>query len=125
MSNRSGFVRSALLLIFTFCMPHKALASVYTGGGILQGLSAASGIGGISRSTNIRELILAVITFLLNFVLILAVLAIIVAGMYLITSNGDDAQKDKAKNIIFYCIAGILLVLFSRAIVLVVNSIFT
>lgn len=106
-------------------MPHKALASVYTGGGILQGLSAASGIGGISRSTNIRELILAVITFLLNFVLILAVLAIIVAGMYLITSNGDDAQKDKAKNIIFYCIAGILLVLFSRAIVLVVNSIFT
>ncbi len=102
----------------------KAMAQVYSGCGILCGISGASGITGLAQSTSISELILKIIAFILDIALILAVLAIIIAGLYLITSQGDEGQKDKAKRIIFYAIIGILLILFSRAIVMVVNSIF-
>lgn len=101
-----------------------AFAAVYGGGGLLSGLQEASGLGGILGATSITQLILLIIRFLLNIVLTLAVLAIIVAGIYLIVSNGDDGSKEKAKNIIFYCIAGIILILFSRFIVVTVNHIF-
>lgn len=108
----------------SFAWMPKAMAQVYSGCGILCGISGASGITGLAQSTSISELILKIIAFILDIALILAVLAIIIAGLYLITSQGDEGQKDKAKRIIFYAIIGILLILFSRAIVMVVNSIF-
>lgn len=114
----------ALTFALSFAWMPKAMAQVYSGCGILCGISGASGITGLAQSTSISELILKIITFILDIALILAVLAIIIAGLYLITSNGDEGQKDKAKRIIFYAIIGILLILFSRAIVMVVNSIF-
>jgi hypothetical protein len=42
----------------------------------------------------------------------------------LIVSNGDDAQKEKAKKIVMYVVIGIILILFSRAIVILVNNTF-
>ncbi len=114
----------AVTFAASFVWMPKAMAQVYSGCGILCGISGASGITGLAQSTSISELILKIITFILDIALILAVLAIIIAGLYLITSQGDEGQKDKAKRIIFYAIIGILLILFSRAIVMVVNSIF-
>lgn len=102
-----------------------AMAAVYDGCGLLCGLREASSIDGIVATTSITALILAVITFALDIILLVAVLAVIVAGVYLIVSNGDEAQKDKAKNIIYYVIAGIILILFSRVLVMIVNGIFT
>ena len=69
-------------------------------------------------------LILKIINFILDIVLLVAVLAIIVAGIYLITSNGDEGQKDKAKKIVTYVIFGIILILLAKIIVLFVNKIF-
>lgn len=117
-------ILQALTLAISFAWMPKAMAQVYSGCGILCGISGASGITGLAQSTSISELIMKIITFILDIALILAVLAIIIAGLYLITSQGDEGQKDKAKRIIFYAIIGILLILFSRAIVMVVNSIF-
>jgi len=110
--------------VASFAWMPSAMAQVYSGCGIMCGISGASGITGLAQSTSISELILRIIAFILDIALILAVLAIIIAGLYLITSNGDEGQKDKAKRIIFYAVIGILLILFSRAIVLVVNNIF-
>lgn len=101
-----------------------AFAQVYSGCGIGCAITNASGITGLAQSTSISELILKIITFILDIALILAVLAIIIAGIYLITSNGDEGQKDKAKKIIYYVIIGIALILFSRVIVMLVNNIF-
>lgn len=115
---------SALTVLLS-CAAPKAFAQVYSGCGIFCGIDSAGGIDGLSQSKSITELIMIVITFILDIALIIAVLAIIIAGMYLITSNGDEGQKDKAKQIIWYCILGILLILFSRAIVMLVNSIFS
>lgn len=115
---------NALTLALSFAWTPSALAQVYNGCGIFCGIAAGGGIAGLSTSTSVSELILKIITFLLDIALLLAVLAIIIAGLYLITSNGDEGQKDKAKKIIFYALLGIVLILFSRAIVMLVNSIF-
>lgn len=100
-------------------------ASIYGGGGIDAGLNAAAGLGGIETSTDIKALIIKLVEFALNIVLVLAIAAVIVAGIYLIVSNGDEGQKDKAKNIIIYALVGIILILFSRVIVLFVNRVFS
>ncbi len=78
----------------------------------------------VPRDISLTELILRVINFILSVVLILAVLAIIIAGVYLITGMGSDSSKEKAKNIILYVVIGILIILFSRAIVLVFLNFF-
>lgn len=100
-------------------------AAIYGGGGIDAGLNAAAGLGGIESSTDIKALIIKLVEFALDVVLVLAVAAVIVAGIYLIVSGGDEGQKDKAKNIIIYALVGIILILFSRVIVLFVNRVFS
>ncbi len=107
-----------------FVSASDAHAAVYGGSGIQSGLSLFSGLGGISTATSVPQLISIFVTFLLNIVLIIAVLAIIIAGIYLIVSNGDEGNKDKAKNIIFYVAIGIVLILFARVLVVSVNNAF-
>lgn len=110
---------------FALTFTEKAFASVYDGCGLLCGIMGASGITGIAESESLTDLILTIIAFILDIALLLAVLAIIIAGLYLITSNGDEGQKDKAKKIIFYVILGIVLILFSRILVTLINGIFS
>ncbi|MFA5800431.1 MAG: hypothetical protein WC840_05755 [Candidatus Peribacteraceae bacterium] len=115
---------TAEIALFSWDTAHAAVP-VYGGdGGLAAGLRTAAGLGGIVGDTSITQLIINVITFILNIVLILAVLAVIIAGLYLITSAGEEGQKEKAKKIIFYALIGILVVIFSRAIVIFVNHLF-
>lgn len=102
----------------------KATAAVYGGNGIQDGIDEISGLGGISSARTLNELIVKVIQFILDIILLLAVGAIIIAGVYLIVSNGDEGNKDKAKRIVYYAVFGIVLVLLSRVIVIFVNTIF-
>lgn len=99
-------------------------ASVYNGPGVDAGIQAMAGIGGISTSADIKQLIVSVIVAILDVVTTIALLGVIVAGIYLIVSNGDEGQKDKAKKIILYIIIGILVILFARVIVVYVSTLF-
>ncbi len=74
---------------------------------------------------DIKTLIVNIVTTVLDFVLLIAVVYVIVAGIRLIVSGGDEAQKDKAKQTIIYVIIGIIVILFARVIVSLVNSLFT
>lgn len=65
----------------------------------------------------IRETILNALIFVLNFLALLAVIFIIVAGIRLIVSQGEEESKDKAKKTILYVIIGLLVILFARVIV--------
>lgn len=124
--SRIGSMLYVSIVVPGILVTHSAhAASVYGGGGIYEGIANAVGLGGISSISSIRQLIVVIINFILDILLLLAVGAIIVAGVYLITSNGEEGQKDKAKKIILYAVAGILVALFSRVIVLFVNSIFS
>lgn len=83
----------------------------------IPGLNDGTGTDGI------KEAIVAVLTTILDFILLIAVVYVVVAGIRLIVSGGDEGEKDKAKQTIIYVIIGIIVVLFARVIVSFVNNI--
>lgn len=68
-------------------------------------------------SANIQSIIVKVITYVLDLVLIIGIVYVIIAGLRLIVSGGDEGEKDKAKQTIIYVIVGIIIVIFARVIV--------
>lgn len=82
-------------------------------------------ISGLASETSLTEVILDIITLILDFTLILAVLFVIIAGLRLIISAGDESQKEGAKKTIIYVIVGIVIILFARAIVVFIDNYFT
>ncbi len=94
-------------------------------GSFQSGIDAAQSTLPLAANLSIADIILRIIAVILDVILLIAVLAVIIAGVYLIMSGGDEGQKDKAKKIIIYVIAGIIVILFARAIVIFVNNAFT
>ncbi len=74
---------------------------------------------------SLKDAIIRVVTAVLDFVILIAVIYVIVAGIRLIISGGDEGEKDKAKTTIIYVIVGIIVVLFARVIVSFVNNAFS
>lgn len=66
---------------------------------------------------SLRGAISTVINFFLFFLGLVAVAFIIYGGFLYITSQGDDGNTEKAKNIILYAAIGIVIILVSYAIV--------
>ncbi len=79
-------------------------------------------ISGLSSGTDIKQVIADILVKILDFILIIAVVYVVVAGIRLIVSGGDEGEKDKAKTTIIYVIVGIIVVLFARVIVTFVNN---
>ena len=75
------------------------------------------GTPGSLEGTDARQIILRLLTFVLNFLALIAVVFIVIAGIRLIVSQGEEEQKNKAKKTILYVIAGLIVVLFARVIV--------
>lgn len=72
-----------------------------------------------------REVVVDIIKRVLNFLALIAVVMVIIAGFYLVLSLGNDEQKDKAKKIILYTLIGLVIILFSRVIVELVIAVLT
>ncbi len=72
---------------------------------------------GVSKERDIKELIIGWTNFLLAVTAVIAVVALVWAGIVYITSLGDDSRMESAKKIIIWCIIGILVILASYAIV--------
>lgn len=77
----------------------------------------------ISKSRDIKELILAWMKFALQIVLLIAVIAIIWAGILYITSFGDEGRTETARNIIKWVVIGIIIMLSAYAIVNTIMSV--
>jgi hypothetical protein len=95
--------------------------AVFEGGGLQEGVDAAGGITGITNDDP-RQVIIRVIEAVLEFAALLATAMIIIAGFYLVLSNGNEDNKDKAKKIIYYTLAGLVVILFSRILVELVTE---
>jgi multisubunit Na+/H+ antiporter MnhB subunit len=65
----------------------------------------------------IKQVVAKIVKAILSYLALIATITVIIAGFYLVLSNGDDAGKDKAKKIIMYTLAGLIVVLFARIIV--------
>ena len=76
-------------------------------------------IGGVSASgtAEIREGILSVLDVILGFMALIAVIVVVIAGIRLVISQGEEQEKDKAKKTIFYAIVGLVIILFAQAII--------
>jgi uncharacterized phage infection (PIP) family protein YhgE len=71
----------------------------------------------ISKSRDIKELVIAWMKFALQIVLLVAVIAIIWAGILYVTSFGDEGRTETARNIIKWVVIGIIIMLSAYAIV--------
>jgi succinate dehydrogenase/fumarate reductase cytochrome b subunit len=65
----------------------------------------------------IKNTIVDLLLKVLDFITLLGVIFVVVAGIRLIVSGGDEGEKDKAKKTIIYVIIGIIVILFARVIV--------
>lgn len=66
---------------------------------------------------DIRELIISILNFVLNFLALVAVIVIIIAGIRLIVSQGEEEAREKAKKTIIYVVAGLIVILLAKVIV--------
>lgn len=87
----------------------------------------ASNIGGIpavpgAGPADLRGAIINVLNTVVNFLGLLMVIAIVVAGFRLVLSQGEEEGKEKAKKGVFYAIIGLILVLLAKAIILFVTT---
>ena len=84
----------------------------------------ATGLGnpvGISLGVpDFRGGIVKILNLVLSYLALLAGIVVIIAGIRLIFSLGDEEAKESAKKTILYAVVGLLIILFAKAIVLLV-----
>jgi len=114
---------SSVLLVLAIIATPLASAQKYTGGGLDAGVGATSGIQGVSQ-VDIRATVLNILKTVLDYLALIAVVIIVIAGLRLIVSQGDEEAKEKSKKTILYVIIGLLVIFFARAIVTFVLTFF-
>ena len=92
------------------------IAQVYSGPGLTGGTSSIIGVDGGGP----REVIISLVKTVLAYMALIATVMILVAGIWLIVGATDDSSKEKAKKIITYTIAGLIIILLAEAIVTLV-----
>lgn len=102
--------------IATCAWAQYAAAQIFDGEGLFDGLDAAGGIEGLPDG-DVRQTIIRILSVVLSFLALAAVIVVIFAGIRLIVSLGNDEEKDKAKKAIYYALIGLIIVLFARVIV--------
>lgn len=110
-----------ILGIVAAIIPEVTLAQFYNGPGIVGGIQYAEAVGGVSNN-DIRTIVLNVLFSILAFMALAAVVVIAIAGIYLVVSVGDESAKEKAKKIIQYAIAGLIVIALAAAIVALVAA---
>ena len=81
------------------------------------GINSAKGTGAPDNVTEDDGLIKKVVNLLLWAIGIVSVIMIIIGGIRYATSNGDSASISAAKNTILYSVIGLVIAIFSYAIV--------
>lgn len=104
-----------------------SVPAVFLSGFILFTEKALAGWGGdvpgnLPGSPDIRTTVTNILGMVLNLLALLAAVVIVIAGVRLIFSMGDEEGKETAKKTILYAIIGLLIILFAKAIVLFVTS---
>lgn len=100
----------------------SATVALAQNGGTLGG---TPDIPGTPATTDIRSTITNLLKSVLNYMALFAVIFIVIAGIRLIVSQGEDEAKEKAKKTIIYVVVGLIVILFARVIVEFVANIGT
>jgi hypothetical protein len=114
---------AALACCFTTVFPALAESdpTSFSDGLSQAGSFADSNDLGKARST--KEILQSIVKWLLSLVGTIAVISLIYGGFLYVTSQGEENQTEKAKNIILYSVIGIIIIGISAIVVNVVISI--
>lgn len=96
-------------------------AQVFGGGGLEQGIQAAQGIQGVSQ-VDLRTTVENAITAVVNMLGLLAAVSIVICGVMLIFSLGNEETAGRAKKGVMYSAIGLLVILFAKAIILFITQ---
>ncbi|PIR53662.1 hypothetical protein COU75_04865 [Candidatus Peregrinibacteria bacterium CG10_big_fil_rev_8_21_14_0_10_42_8] len=98
---------------------YAAMAFAATPKAFAQIFGEIPNIGGVNGGSEagLRSGILKLLTIVLNFMALIAVIFIVIAGIRLVVSQGEETEKDKAKKTILYVIIGLVVILIAQAIV--------
>ncbi len=110
-------IRPVTMILLLFGLTANAHAALW---GLKQGLDFGRGVAtgaGLRGEADAKLVILTVINFILGLVGILAVLFLIIAGVMYITSLGNESRAEKAKKMILYVVAGLIVIILSAVIV--------
>jgi len=105
----------------------KARAQVFSGppDPLVEGFSLLRGrLEGLMQGS-LRDVVFNILKVVLDIVGFLAVVMIIIAGVRLIVSQGEEDAREKAKKTILYVAAGLLVIIFSRVIISFIIGIVT
>lgn len=96
-------------------IPLQCAAAVFSGLGD-EGLGDASGIrtGGTG---NLRASVWFILTKILSYMGLAAVVVIVIAGIFLIVGGGSDESRQKALKIVMYTLIGLIVILLASAFV--------
>ncbi|MBU2524777.1 pilin [Patescibacteria group bacterium] len=73
--------------------------------------------GATGAQGNIRNLIQTMLSFLLGFLGLVAVIMIIYGGILYVTAGGNEENATKGKKILMYAVVGIVIIFISYALV--------
>ena len=123
-------ITSALILFVAFTPSYLRAAPIFPGGDnpektgldILGGEDSILGKTGITAEGDVGNLVLRYINFALPYLALAAFAGFVYAGFLYVTAYGNDEQVQKAKKILIYAVAGLILVMLSYSIVQLLTS---
>jgi formate hydrogenlyase subunit 3/multisubunit Na+/H+ antiporter MnhD subunit len=118
-----SFISGALFFLGV-ALATPASAAIFGGPGLQGGINEARNIDGLSQKDP-WQIGQEVLLIAISFVSLLAIIALVVAGIMLILDMGNDQAKDRAKKTVIYTIIALILLLFSRVLVTFVSTITT
>ncbi|MDP7477566.1 MAG: hypothetical protein QF442_03905 [Candidatus Peribacteraceae bacterium] len=107
---------AVFLGVFLGTFPQSGAAQIYGGRGIVGGIADASTIFGIT-ALPVDVVIFNLLLTVLGYMALAAVVVIVIAGIYMVLSVGDDSAKDKAKKIIGFAAGGLIIIALASAFV--------
>lgn len=111
-----------LVMLGMFFLPTVAIAETYFWDGFQEANQTATQEAGLKDDQKIAPVIQRAINWLLGLIGVIAVVAIIYAGVRLITGRGEESQMEKAKATLLWAVAGLLIVIFAWVILTVVTD---
>src|SRR3989338_10926221 len=111
-----------ILFCTIFFAPLADAAAVFQGGGLDAGVKKGSQIQGVTKKEP-REITTGILKKVLDYTALAASIAIVTAGLFSIFSFCNDQTKEKAKTILIYTVAWLVLILLARGIVTFVTQI--
>ncbi|MBT3293474.1 hypothetical protein HN512_02360 [Candidatus Peregrinibacteria bacterium] len=113
-SSLLSIVYKSSLALTAWATTTVAYGQIYQGGGIQEGATLA---GDIVGSNDLRTTVINIIKEVLSYMALIAVVVIVIAGIRLVVSQGEDEPKEKAKKTIMYTVIGLIIILFARVLV--------